>query len=129
MKNAPLSLEALQERWVPAKQLATVDRLIDLKHQNQTDIWVVVDAVIALWMKQRPTEYRSFIVDTEIARQTRANAYGANKKASLRYTVDMPEWVYHVLRRLYDAEELDMSKEFFQLFWKRYPIFRVSEKV
>jgi hypothetical protein len=111
-----------------AKQVAAADKLISLKHENQNDPWIVIDAIIEYWRKTRPTEYKSFIIETEKAKGTRANVYGVNKKEGLRYTVDCPQWVHDVTRRLYDPEELVMGKEFWQLFWKRYPVFRVSEK-
>lgn len=117
------------DKLVPAKVLMQVDHLTNLKHENQTDIWPVIDAVVGLWKKKKPTEYRAFILDVDATRDSRNNTFGSNKKKNLRYTVDCPEWVYYVIRKLYDVDELDMNKEFWEHFWKRYPIFRVSEKL
>ena len=118
----------LYERWMPMKHVMAADHLIDLKHKNQKDVWIVIDAIVEAWRKKHLDEWKSFIIETKKTSQTRTNEYGANKKAGLRYIVDCPEWIHHVIRKLYDPDELDMNKEFWQLFWKRYPVFRVSEK-
>lgn len=106
----------------------TADRLIDLKARNTNDIWVVVDEIIKIFKSKRPKEWRAYITEVEEIRDTRADKFGSNKKAGLRYTVDCPEFVVKALRFLYDPEELPMDKEFWRIFWERYPIFRVSER-
>ena len=118
----------LADKYHNAENVIQADYLIKLKQENQTDVWAVVEAVIKLWREKEPSAWKSFIVSTEATRETRANKFGANKKEGLRYTVDMPEWVMAVLRQLYTPDELPMDKEFFKAFWRKYPIFRVSER-
>lgn len=118
---------SIGDNWYSAEAVMLVDKLIKLKRDNQTNVWVVIDEIIKIWKDKYPTSWKSFIVTTEKTRDSRANKYGSNDRAGLRYTVDMPEWVHNVIRRLYDPSELAMDKKFFREFWKRYPVFRVSE--
>lgn len=123
------NLPELYEKFVPARAVMTADHLIELKQKNQTDIWVVIDEIISTFKKRKPKEYDSYIMEVQEIRDTRADKFASNKKASLRYTVDCPEFVVKALRFLYDPAELDMNKAFWAEFWRRYPIFRVSERL
>jgi len=123
-------------KWAKAKDILLADALIDLKKKNQTDFWVVVDRVIEAWKSRNPKQWASHIIDVGNLRETRADKYGSNrkvkKKASImdmRYLVDVPQWIILVLRKLYNVDELPMNKEFFREFAKRYPAFRVAEKI
>jgi len=81
----------------------------------------------------RPHEYKSIIVQVKDTRDTAYNEFGEAAKGkgsgSLRRTLDIPVFVDRAIRCLYSPEELPFDKRFFEAFWKRYRIFRVSEKV
>lgn len=128
MSSSVLISSPINDTWYPIEAVSATNHLIKLKRENSNDIWIVIDAVIALWGKRYPGSWKSFIITTKKTRGSRKDSFGSNRKAGLRYTLDMPEWVHHAIRRLYSTDELRMDKEFFKAFWKRYPAFRVSER-
>lgn len=128
--NPPESFEVWYPKLFQPHHVSQADYLINLKQMNQTDVWVVIDAIIDLWRRTHQSEWKAFIVEVEQDRDTRADKFGAskNKQIGLRYTVDCPDWVCKAIRYLYDPDELPLDKTFWREFWHRYPRFRVSER-
>jgi len=122
---------------VPHKisDMARADKLMKLKHKYQGDIWPVVSAVIDTWKETHPKQWKSYLFELEGIIDTRGDPrFGQSKDKSqhLRYTVDMPEPVYYMIRALYSEDELPLNgqagREFFQAFAKHFPVFAVAQK-
>lgn len=120
--------------------VSAADRLIKKKEdvfiKGQGDLWDVVDEVIKVWLELRPTEYQSSVIDIRETRETLSDpVFGTVSKrktkgtGDLRRTLDVPVFIELTLRRLFTADELPYDRAWYEQLWRRYPMFRVSEKV
>lgn len=128
-----LAYSGTSDRILDAKAVSLADHLIKLKRKHQTDIWPVIDAVVAAWKKTRPVEWDALVIEIEGVRKSTYNKYGEARNTkgtgSMRRTLDIPFFFDRAVRSLYTVDELPFNKEFYEAVWKRYPIFRVSQKV
>lgn len=126
--------------FVTAEHIATVDYLIKLKREcpakmTYTDhLWEnIIPSVVKLWKHSKPAEYKSYIVEMDDIRETRKNEYASSldKETGIeqRYIVDIPQFIISVLRLLYTVEEMPMNKEFFRDFARKFPEFKVAQKI
>jgi len=123
-------------RKIRPKYVIVVNKLIELK--NQKGPWVVIDEILKFWSEESPKEWKSVITTVKNRKQTRKVTNVGNKQFSgvsrdkvtgglLRYQLDVPLKVVHMIRAIYKEEELPMDKKFFNKFAKRYPRFVISE--
>ena len=123
-----LDLTTGEATLYPASDVKAADYLLKLKSDNQTDMWPVIDAVIDVWERKNQNTWEATIVEIKNERDSRANKHGANKKAGLRQTLDIPMQVEAIIRRLYSPTELPFDKRWYKELWKRYPAFRVAQE-
>lgn len=114
------------------KDVAAVDHLIRLKNKN-TSPWPVIEEIIRVWTERNPKEWKAFLVDIDTMRETRkeskyASSYDKITGGILRYTLDIPEKVIYMIHALYSTSELDMNRDFFQEFARRFPKMTVAQK-
>lgn len=115
--------------------IAAADALLRLKRESGSDPWPVIRKCINLWSEKHPDRWESYLFDLGKVKSTRKDRkfaasrtnYGAT--GTLRYTIDLPEPVYLMIRCIYDDSELPMNRQFFQEFGRRFPIFQVAEKI
>lgn len=112
---------------VDAAPYNAADNLVKLR--NTKSLWEVIDEVIKVWEKTKVHKYTAHLIDITDVKQSRDNHYASTASKSLRYLVDIPEDIIRMIRILYTVEELPMDKDFFKIFWKRYPVYRVSERL
>lgn len=103
--------------------------LVALKEKHGGDIWPVVEECLKIWASKKPHEYKSFLLDLEITKGTRRNKFASSETEMYRYTLDVPETVVYMLRKLYTTKELPMDKAFFRLWARKYPTMRIAEKI
>lgn len=138
MSKDPL-LQAIDFRYTKSKYVTGIDKLMRLKKEKP--FWEVVEAVIDFWKSLNPKEYKSYVLHLKDIKDTRKEINVGNKRfrgiskdkvtgGYLNYTLDIPETVYFIIKRLYDDTEAmaDMKKFLYQ-FSKKFPEFRVSGKV
>lgn len=124
------TLQLPSGKLVKMKDVAFVNHLAKLREKHHEHFWPVVDEVIKWWKTKDPKRWKSYILEVKEIRETRANPkFADNKKASIRLMIDVPQQIVLVLRKLYSVEELDMNKEFWLEFGKRYPMFKVPERL
>jgi hypothetical protein len=124
-----------------AKIVAYAEELLTLKDKSIIEeangIWIVIRRIIEIWKETHPKQWSSYLVELDSIRQTRFDSkYGLSKnskmyhgdRGNLRYTLDIPEQVYMMIRAVYNDEELPMDKEFFSRFARKFPMFKVAEK-
>lgn len=95
-------------------------------------VWDVIDEIINVHAKEHPEKWKAYVMQVEEARSSRKDSkFGSTgtKGSNLRYTLDIPEKVLLMIRMLYNPDELPMDRKFFLKFAKRYPKFKVAEKV
>lgn len=126
-----LLVDNLSGRIIDSENLVFADRVLDLKRKNQTNPWEVIRFIINEWAKTNPSEYQSFIITMEDTRREQDNEFATSKdkNSSLRRTLDIPHKVLNLIRATYDAEELPFDRTFFREFGKRFPKFKVADKI
>ncbi len=124
-------------KYAPASSVQLADKLIQLKKTKSK--WEVIAFIVDSWAKTNPKSWRSHVINLQAVKQSRKLTTIGTKEFSgvskdkttgayLRYALDIPEKVIFIIRKLYNAEELPMDKEFFDQFGKRFPIFVISER-
>lgn len=104
-----------------------VDKLLALKKAGKH--WEAIDEIVSYWRGKNPKRYRSFLIDVAAKRGTRATEYGSNRSKTVRSLLDIPEDVMYTIRRLYPTDQLEMDKKFYLEVYKRYPDWRVAERI
>lgn len=118
------------------RDVAAVERLVKLKESSGSNPWPVIDEILKMWENKakRANQWKSYLFELESTRETRKNEYAASDAdpvhgGILRYTLDMPEFVYYAIRMLYTPDELPTNKGFYREFANRYPKMKVAEKI
>lgn len=110
---------------IDANKVEFIDRLIQMK--NKRDKWDVIREIVEYWKKTRADEYESFLVDIDEKRRTRGDKYGSTKGSRMRYMADAPKPIIVIAKTLY--KDIKLDKQFFTEFAKKFPEFRVCEKL
>jgi hypothetical protein len=124
-------------KYTSLSHYKTADHLIKMK--NTKDMWTVIGEVLRVWSKEKPREYKSFLVSHKDLKSSRKSSKVGHSRFTgvtrdkktggiLRFSYSIPVKVMTIIRKLYPAEVLNMDKEFFEEFGKRFPKFRISEK-
>lgn len=111
------------------RDIEAVQRLLQLKEKHGSDVWPVVEECLKIWTTKHPKQYQSFLLDLKDLQETRSNKFASSKTEMFRYTLDIPEQVIYMLRKLYTTTELPMDKEFFRKWAKKFPKMKVAEKI
>lgn len=116
------------------EHLNWVEQVIKLKKKSGSNPWPVIEACFNFWAQQSPTRYTSFLISIDNTRKTRkdpkyASTYDKVHGGYLRYTLDIPEEVMYMIRCIYSEPELPMNREFFNEFAKRFPKYRIANKL
>lgn len=114
--------------------IRAADRLIDLKKKSGSNPWPVIEECIKVFEKQKPHHYKSHVIYLKNIRETRKDKKFASTTDKvtggiLRYTIDIPETVMFLIRKLYTPDELPMNKDFFHAFGRKFPNYMVAEKL
>src|SRR5689334_2830009 len=110
------------------EDLNAVEAVFKLKQKSGSSPWPVIEKLIKIWSSKNPQKWDSYLYYLEETKKTRkVTAYGNSQFSGmtkndkvhggiLRYTVDMPEPLYMMIRMVYSHEELPMDKEFMAAF-------------
>jgi hypothetical protein len=109
--------------------IAAATKLVALKKKYQTNYWPVVEEVLKIWADKHPGEYKSFLFELQDMKETRRNKFASSETEMFRYTLDIPETVVFMLRKLYTTEEMPMDKQFFRSWAKKFPKMQIAEKI
>lgn len=115
--------------------IQAVERLETLKHKSGSNPWPVIEECFKIWKDTNPTDWKSYLIYLDDVKETRRDKkFGTARKdpvhdGILRYTLDIPEKVMFMIRCLYDSDELPMDRKFFLQFAKKFPLYKVVEKV
>jgi len=96
--------------------------------------WPAIELIVSFFKKQKPKRYQSHLVQVRDLRETRKDQRFASTTDKvtggiLRYTLDIPSDIIYMIRKVYSEEELPMNREFFTEFAKRYPEWKVAQKL
>jgi hypothetical protein len=108
-----------------------VDEIIKLK--NKTGVWGVIDKLLQRWLVNTPDEvqalkiqiedHKEMLTDKEFGQTT------GGKDMERRFTLVFPMKLMLMIRAIFPPEELEFTSDFYREFTKRYPNFKVAEKV
>ena len=113
-----------------ADDVDAADYLMQLK-QNK-DQWVVIEALIKIWLKRSPEEFKGFKIHIKNIKETRLDPkFGQtkSKKQERRLTLIFPLTLQKLIRTVYKVDELQFDKKFFGEFGKRYKMFQIPERI
>lgn len=122
-----IDVSTLSGKTMPATVWQTADGLVKLR--NTKGLWEVIGEVVKAWENLKKHKYTSHIIDLKEKKETRLNQYGSTKSKSLRYLLDIPEDIINMIRILYPIDELPFDKKFFREFGKRFPQYKVADKI
>ena len=116
------------------EDFTAVDKLIALKKVSGASPWPVIEMCFKIWSETNPRHYNSYLVYLKNIKDTRkdkrfASTYDRKTGGYLRYTLDIPEKVLLMIRSLYNYDELPMNREFFFEFARRFPTYKIAEKL
>lgn len=101
--------------------------------RNTKDPWVVIDQMVKLWAARAPEEEKMMQVNVQQHRETQVDQeYGQTKHGQdfeRRFVIAFPQSLMLLIRTQYKAAELQMDSKFYKEFAKRYPAFKVAQKV
>lgn len=124
------TLQLPSGKLVKMSDVAFVNHLVKLKETNGSDFWPVIDVILKWWQGKNPTEWKSYLLELQNVRETRADEkYGESVGKTGRYMLDVPQSVMLVIRKLYSVDELPMNKKFWLTFGRKYPAFKVAQKL
>jgi hypothetical protein len=111
--------------------LELAEKIIDLK--NKKDPWEVIDELIKVWAKRSPDEEKAIRIEVEDHKQSlNDKEFGqtnGGKDFERRFVFMMPLGLQNLIRAIYKPSDLPFDREFNNKFAKRYPYFRIAEKV
>jgi hypothetical protein len=111
-----------------------------MKAKKKDNPWGVVKLCVDAFKKKYPKQYKSYVIRIKEVKDAQKSTWigrsefkGVSKDktndAYLAHTVDFPAWIMGLIRKVYNVNELKMDKEFFREFGKRFPEFRIMEKI
>ena len=113
-----------------------VENILRLKRISGSSPWPVIEELFKAWQKTRPREYRSHLIYIKDVRSSRRDEFASSDPRKdkryggiLRYTLDIPETVMYMIRKVYSVEELPMNREFFLEFARKFPNYKVASKI
>ena len=114
--------------WRSASQVMVADKIM-AAYKTKT-FWEFVDEVMKVWAELNPGKWRELIHEvkaTKLDLIDRRYATTKSKHMERRFLLRMPEFVHNVIWKMYP--DYPMDRKFFNTFARRYPNFRVSEKI
>jgi len=129
--NGIVAVDSVSKKIRPSQDMSIADEVMRLKQKNKP--WEVIELLMKVWADRSPAEFKAFRVQVDNHRDNLADKkYGQTKGGgdySRRFMVAIPQALQFMIRAVYTASELPMDKEFFREFAKRFPAFKLPEKI
>ena len=112
----------------PIRDVTAVDQI--MWAYKTKSFWEFVDEVFKVWEVINPGQWRELIHEVEITRENlkdKKYATTGAKDKERRFLLRMPEFIHNTIWKLYP--DYPMDRKFYNTFAKRYPKFRVSDKI
>lgn len=114
----------------PIHHVAAVDRIFE--SYKKKGFWETIDTMMKVWEEINPGAWRELIVEVQNTRDDLVDKRYATTGKQSRYMerrllLRMPDFVCQSIMKLYPDEPMD--RKFYNKFARRYPAFRVSEKI
>ena len=120
-----------RKKLYKASGVSLAEKVAEMKRQGKT--WDIIDLLVESWTKENDGKefaaYKGFLEETREVQRDRKFGRTENQDQDRRYIISMPEQLMYMIRGVFRPKELIMDREFFLDFAKRYPFFRIPEKL
>ena len=117
-------------RLLTSEKFELADRIMKLRANK--DPWVVIDELVAFWIKNAPEEVEALKINLsdvkEVAADKKFGQTKGGKDMERRLQLIFPTGLQNFIRGVYKTEELPFDRDFYGKFSQKYPGFRVAEK-
>lgn len=106
------------------------DKLVEMR--KKADHWKVIDELVNAWSQKTPEEfhaYKVYIDDTRNVQIDPKFGQTKDKTQDRRLKLVFPQSLMQMIRAVYKPQDLAMDKKFFDEFARRYPFFKIPEKL
>lgn len=111
----------------PAKATIIADKLLSTVAKK--GLWDTVDMIVGVYMKKNPKIHEAHKKYISELRSSQRSKTGIGK-TNLRYLGDIPPEIDRAFDLLlYEQIRSKGKRQFFREFFKRYPVFRVAQKI
>ena len=97
------------------------------------DPWEVIDDLVRVWAHSCPDDVEAISINLRQYRETQHDKEFATtmngKDQERRFKLAFPKHLMLMIRSQYKADDLQMDSKFFNEFAKRYPSFKVAERI
>lgn len=116
------------------RSYADVELVEDIvKIRDTKDPWAVIDKLVEVWAKKTPDDVEAMQINLEQYREAQTDAVFGQTQGGIdqerRFTLSFPKTLMLMIRTQYNPDELPMDSKFYKEFAKRYPFFKVAQKV
>lgn len=132
------ALDVLTNKIRNARDLSFADEVFKAKRQNP---WRAIELIVEAWATKKPKQfaaYDKYIGDTRenladkkygLTKDSSRNGRVSDRGHDRRLKLIMPVDVERMIRVVFNTQELVMDKEFFDEFARRFPFFKIPEKL
>lgn len=114
-----------------AASVQAAEKVLEVRQKK--GIWDVIDELLKVWAKVAPDEEQAVKMNITDYRGAQSDKKFAQtlggKQMERRFIMAFPRSLMLMIRTQYKANELPMDKKFFFEFARRYPAFRIPEKL
>ena len=101
--------------------------------RKNKDPWEVIDNLLKVWAERAPDDEKAVMVNVDQYREAQKDKVYAvtehGKEQERRFTLAFPYSLQQMIRTQYKADVLPFDSKFFREFGRRYPAFRVAQKI
>lgn len=95
--------------------------------------WDVIELLVEAWVKRAPEESEALKISIDDQKEMLADKkFGQTKGGQVverRFTLIFPSMLQLMIRTQYKADELPFDSDFYREFARRFPNFKIAEKV
>jgi len=101
--------------------------------RKNKDPWDVIDGLLKVWAARAPDDEKAVMINVEQYREMQHDKVYAQtlkgKDQERRLTLAFPYSLQQMIRTQYKADVLPFDRAFFREFAKRYPAFKIPDKI
>lgn len=114
-----------------AASVSLADKILAMKRKGKT--WEIIDEMVSAWIDKNDgrefAAFKAYLNDAREVQQDKKFGRTKNQDQDRRYVLSMPQELMFMIRSIFKPTELIMDTEFFIDFAKRYPVFRIPDKL
>ena len=114
-----------------ASDVQLADKAFEMKKNK--GLWDTLELLVNVWMKKTPEDFEGFKIQIDAYRDGLFDSkYGqtaGGKDIDRRFIMSFPKKLFFMIRSLYKAPELPMDRKFYAEFARRFPFFKIPEKL